>query len=220
MSDARAPARATSSHSVGAASPARASGVVISTGSGFQAGAPGTTVDSSRWSSSRPQTIHPHESVVGFDGTSSESPATTRQAATAGVRRRTGDRGRDETSALVALRMAIALRLLRGGTPGYDRLVPRRLAIGHIITAFSLAITLIGIPLGLGNLKLVPTSLWPVGREIVPATQVEAALATYRAGPSQAGAAIPATGGPSAWRGPLRHRAGPAPENGEPSPYQ
>ena len=48
------------------------------------------------------------------------------------------------------------------------------LALGHIITAFLLAITIIGIPLALGNLKMVPISLWPFGREIVPVAEVEA----------------------------------------------
>jgi uncharacterized membrane protein YccF (DUF307 family) len=50
------------------------------------------------------------------------------------------------------------------------------LALAHIITAFFLAITLIGIPLALGNLKLVPVALWPFGREIVPMSEVSAAL--------------------------------------------
>ena len=43
------------------------------------------------------------------------------------------------------------------------------LAIGHIITAVAMAITIIGIPLALANLKLVPVSLMPLGKEIVPA---------------------------------------------------
>ena len=42
------------------------------------------------------------------------------------------------------------------------------LAIGHIITAVAMAITIIGIPLALANLKLVPVSLMPLGKEIVP----------------------------------------------------
>ena len=43
------------------------------------------------------------------------------------------------------------------------------LALGHLVTAIALALTIIGIPLALGNLKLIPISLWPFGREIVPA---------------------------------------------------
>ena len=42
------------------------------------------------------------------------------------------------------------------------------LALGHLITGAALCITIIGIPLGLGNFKLIPVSLWPMGREIVP----------------------------------------------------
>ena len=42
------------------------------------------------------------------------------------------------------------------------------LALGHLITGVALCITIIGIPLGLGNFKLIPVSLWPFGREIVP----------------------------------------------------
>lgn len=42
------------------------------------------------------------------------------------------------------------------------------LAIGHVITGVALAITIIGIPLALANFKLIPVSLLPLGREIVP----------------------------------------------------
>jgi uncharacterized membrane protein YccF (DUF307 family) len=47
------------------------------------------------------------------------------------------------------------------------------LALGHIITGVALCITIIGIPLGLGNFKLIPISLWPFGREIVPIEQAD-----------------------------------------------
>ena len=50
------------------------------------------------------------------------------------------------------------------------------LAIGHILTSIALAITIIGIPLALGNLKLVPISLTPFGREIVPVDDAHSAL--------------------------------------------
>jgi uncharacterized membrane protein YccF (DUF307 family) len=43
------------------------------------------------------------------------------------------------------------------------------LAIGHIVTGFLLCVTIIGIPLGLANFKLIPVSLFPLGRQIVPA---------------------------------------------------
>ncbi|MBK1785384.1 YccF domain-containing protein [Prauserella cavernicola] len=41
------------------------------------------------------------------------------------------------------------------------------LALGHLITGILLCITIIGIPLGIGNLKMIPVSLVPLGREIV-----------------------------------------------------
>jgi uncharacterized membrane protein YccF (DUF307 family) len=41
------------------------------------------------------------------------------------------------------------------------------LAIGHLITGVALCLTIIGIPLGLANFKLIPISLLPLGREIV-----------------------------------------------------
>ncbi|HVV11565.1 YccF domain-containing protein [Amycolatopsis sp.] len=43
------------------------------------------------------------------------------------------------------------------------------LALGHILTGIALCVTIIGIPLALGNFKMVPVSLLPLGREIVPA---------------------------------------------------
>ncbi|HZQ33632.1 MAG TPA: YccF domain-containing protein [Mycobacterium sp.] len=43
------------------------------------------------------------------------------------------------------------------------------LAIGHIATAIAQAVTIIGIPLALANLKLIPVSLMPLGKEIVDA---------------------------------------------------
>ena len=41
------------------------------------------------------------------------------------------------------------------------------LALGHLITGVAMCITIIGIPLGLANFKLIPVSLTPFGREIV-----------------------------------------------------
>jgi len=42
------------------------------------------------------------------------------------------------------------------------------LAIGHIATGIALCVTIIGIPLGIANFKMIPVSLLPLGREIVP----------------------------------------------------
>lgn len=41
------------------------------------------------------------------------------------------------------------------------------LAIGHVASAIAMAATIIGIPLALANLKMVPVSLVPLGKEIV-----------------------------------------------------
>jgi uncharacterized membrane protein YccF (DUF307 family) len=42
------------------------------------------------------------------------------------------------------------------------------LALGHLITAILLAITLIGIPFAWAHLKLAGIALWPIGKIIVP----------------------------------------------------
>jgi len=43
------------------------------------------------------------------------------------------------------------------------------LALGHLITALALAITIIGIPFAWAHLKLAGIALWPIGKMIVPA---------------------------------------------------
>ena len=48
------------------------------------------------------------------------------------------------------------------------------LAIGHLVSAVAMAITIIGIPLALANLKLIPISLVPLGKEIVPVDRASA----------------------------------------------
>lgn len=50
------------------------------------------------------------------------------------------------------------------------------LAIGHITTAIAQAITIIGIPLALANLKMIPISLFPLGKEIVEVDDVNRAF--------------------------------------------
>ncbi|WP_156690179.1 YccF domain-containing protein [Mycobacterium sp. Marseille-P9652] len=42
------------------------------------------------------------------------------------------------------------------------------LAIGHLVSAAAMAVTIVGIPLALANLKLLPVSLMPLGKQIVP----------------------------------------------------
>jgi uncharacterized membrane protein YccF (DUF307 family) len=43
------------------------------------------------------------------------------------------------------------------------------LALGHLIFAVILFISIIGIPFGWAHLKLAGLALWPIGKEIVPA---------------------------------------------------
>ncbi|KUL38076.1 hypothetical protein ADL22_19005 [Streptomyces sp. NRRL F-4489] len=45
------------------------------------------------------------------------------------------------------------------------------LALGHIVTGLALCVTIIGIPFGIANFKMIPISLLPLGREIVPTDQ-------------------------------------------------
>ena len=46
------------------------------------------------------------------------------------------------------------------------------LALGHLISGILLCLTIIGIPLGLANFKLIPISLLPLGVEIVPSDEL------------------------------------------------
>jgi uncharacterized membrane protein YccF (DUF307 family) len=43
------------------------------------------------------------------------------------------------------------------------------LAIGHVVTALVLAVTIIGLPFAWAHLKLAGIALWPIGKVIVPA---------------------------------------------------
>lgn len=48
------------------------------------------------------------------------------------------------------------------------------LAIGHVVTAIPLALSIIGIPMAYANLKMVPIALTPFGRRIVPSAVLSA----------------------------------------------
>ena len=48
------------------------------------------------------------------------------------------------------------------------------LALGHVITGVLQCLTIIGIPLGLANFKLIPISLLPLGRDIVGVNEARA----------------------------------------------
>jgi uncharacterized membrane protein YccF (DUF307 family) len=46
------------------------------------------------------------------------------------------------------------------------------LAIGHLTSGIALCLTIIGIPLGLADFKLIPISLLPLGVQIVPSDEL------------------------------------------------
>ena len=52
------------------------------------------------------------------------------------------------------------------------------MAIGHLISGVVLCLTIIGIPLGLGNFKLAAVAIAPLGKEIVPTSDPRASLGT------------------------------------------
>jgi uncharacterized membrane protein YccF (DUF307 family) len=41
------------------------------------------------------------------------------------------------------------------------------LALGHLVSGIALCLTIIGIPFGIANFKLIPVSLLPLGRDVV-----------------------------------------------------
>jgi len=41
------------------------------------------------------------------------------------------------------------------------------LALSHIVAGIGLCLSIIGIPFGIANFKLVPAAFWPLGREVV-----------------------------------------------------
>lgn len=41
------------------------------------------------------------------------------------------------------------------------------LALTHLVTGVAQCLTIIGIPFGIANFKLVPVAFWPLGKEIV-----------------------------------------------------
>ena len=46
------------------------------------------------------------------------------------------------------------------------------LALAHLITGVLLCLTIIGIPLGLANFKIIPISLVPLGVQVVPSDRM------------------------------------------------
>lgn len=58
------------------------------------------------------------------------------------------------------------------------------LILAHLVSAVALAVTVIGIPLAAGDLKMIPVTLTPFGRVIVPTDQVSDAVAFTPRGPN------------------------------------
>lgn len=50
------------------------------------------------------------------------------------------------------------------------------LALGHIATAVVQAATTIGIPLGWANVKLIPVTCFPFGKEVVASSDARARM--------------------------------------------
>jgi uncharacterized membrane protein YccF (DUF307 family) len=46
------------------------------------------------------------------------------------------------------------------------------LAVGHVVTALAQTITIVGIPVALANLKMIPVTCFPFGKEIVPTSSL------------------------------------------------
>jgi uncharacterized membrane protein YccF (DUF307 family) len=42
------------------------------------------------------------------------------------------------------------------------------LALGHVVIAVGLAVTIIGLPFAWAHLKLAGLALWPIGRDVIP----------------------------------------------------
>lgn len=63
-------------------------------------------------------------------------------------------------------------------------LVGWELALGHLTAGILLCITIIGIPLGLANFKLIPISLIPLGVQIVPSDELYPGYTAQQAGGS------------------------------------
>jgi uncharacterized membrane protein YccF (DUF307 family) len=69
-------------------------------------------------------------------------------------------------------------RLYANGNVIWFILVELWMAIAHLVLGFVLCLTIIGIPLGLGNFRLAGVAIAPLGKEIVATTDPRAALGT------------------------------------------
>lgn len=55
------------------------------------------------------------------------------------------------------------------------------LALGHVTTAFAQSLTIVGIPVALANLKMIPVSCFPFGKQIVDRSQLAPGTAPLHA---------------------------------------
>jgi uncharacterized membrane protein YccF (DUF307 family) len=58
------------------------------------------------------------------------------------------------------------------------------LALGHLVTALALAVTVIGLPFAWAHLKLAVLALWPIGKDVVSTDLVRGGYAPSRLGSS------------------------------------
>jgi uncharacterized membrane protein YccF (DUF307 family) len=56
------------------------------------------------------------------------------------------------------------------------------LAVSHLVTGVLLCLTVIGIPLGIGNFKIIPISLMPLGVRIIPVDEAYGIIPARPAG--------------------------------------
>ncbi len=54
------------------------------------------------------------------------------------------------------------------------------LALGHLVTAAGLAVTIVGLPFAWAHLKLAALSLWPIGKMVVAIDELPGAYAPSR----------------------------------------
>lgn len=59
------------------------------------------------------------------------------------------------------------------------------IALGHVLTAIPMFLSIIGIPLGLANLKMIPVSLMPLGKRVVDSGAPWALPQYVPAGPAE-----------------------------------
>jgi uncharacterized membrane protein YccF (DUF307 family) len=69
------------------------------------------------------------------------------------------------------------------------------LAIGHLVSGIALCLTIIGIPLGLADFKVIPITLLPLGVRIVPTDQPSFGTAWGPRTSDQGGSAVRGEGG-------------------------